>query len=406
MTKLKNFRVTKVIFFVAIIILALAFAGWVFNIFYNQEKSVSRIEDENAPDASDISKEAEAASAIVYDDIKKESDIIFSDHSALFYYIKKFGPETALDRLFALEAEHGNCHDTAHFVGRYAYEIYGTGAFGRCAMLCQSGCYHGAMEAYFKEHGTSDLANSLNSVCASLSNPFIKHQCLHGMGHGLMAWSSYQLFDALDSCDLLENFSDRESCYTGVFIENVVQSMAKFLGLEGHVTDYLRDDDPHYPCTIVDDRYKPTCYFLQTDHMVKIFNSDFSKVASACGEVKLDHARRLCFESMGRTIGSFNRKNPSGAIAACQTAPLGDTRNWCFRGAVQDSFWDSSGQDLAIIFCRLLDDKSAKDICYGTIFERAQQLLAAPGTLENFCGKTEENYQGQCAAHIRRRPCC
>ena len=268
-------------------------------------------------------------------------------------------------------------------------------------MLCQSGCYHGAVEAFFKEHGTADLAKNLNEMCADLTNPFIRHQCLHGMGHGLMAWSSYQLFEALGSCDLLENFSDRESCYTGVFMENVVQSMAKFLGLEGHITDYLKDDDPHYPCTIVDDKYKPTCYFLQTDHMVKIFQSDFSLVASACGGVELDYARRLCFESMGRTIGSYNRKNPAGAIAACSVAPFGDMRNWCFRGAVQDSFWDSSGQDLAIMFCRLLADKSAKNICYETIFERAGQILTVADSLKNFCGKAEEDYQRECAKYIK-----
>ena len=198
----------------------------------------------------------------------------------------------------------------------------------------------------------------------------------------------------------MELDSDRESCYSGVFMENVVQSMAAFLGLDDHQSKYIKDDDPHYPCDTLDDRYQPTCYFLQTDHMVKIFQSDFSKVASTCAEVTAVHARRMCFESMGRTVGSYNRKNPPGSIADCSKAPAGDMRNWCFRGAVQDGFWDTSGADRSITFCRLLTDASAKDACYETIFERAPQVFADISDLDSFCAKVEENYRGQCPKFV------
>ena len=333
---------------------------------------------------------------VVYDDAVKNNADIFNDHSLLYSYVKKFGVAAALNQLFSLEAKYVNCHEPAHYVGRYAYEIYDIKAFGECAMLCQSGCYHGAVEAFFKEHGTANLEKNLNEMCADLTNLFIKHQCLHGMGHGLLAWSSYQLFEALESCELLKVVSDRDSCFTGVFMENVVQAMAKFLGLAGHITDYLKDDDPHYPCDIVSQKYQPTCYFLQTDHMAKIFGGDFSKVASSCAEVEYEHARRSCFESTGRTVGSYNRKNPAGAIRDCSKIPAEDMRNLCFRGAVQDSFWDPSGKDLAIKFCRLLADVSAKGTCYQTIFERASQVFSTAKELKEFCSSVEEKYQKQC----------
>ena len=103
---------------------------------------------------------------------------------------------------------------------------------------------------------------------------------------------------------------------------------------------------------------------------------------------------------MGRTVGSYNRKNPAGAIRDCSAAPAGDMRNWCIRGAVQDSFWDPSGAELAIQFCRLLTDNLEKSVCYDTIFERAPQVLADAARLTDFCAKAESSYKKQCEKHI------
>ena len=40
-------------------------------------------------------------------------------------------------------------------------------------------------------------------------------------------------------------------------MENIVGGLA---AEEGHKTDYL-NNDPQYPCTDVEDRYKSSCYF-------------------------------------------------------------------------------------------------------------------------------------------------
>ncbi len=103
-----------------------------------------------------------------------------------------------------------SCHLPAHTLGNFSYEIYGEKAFQACTAACQSGCYHGAAEAYFKDHGTTNISENLNTICSSELNPFLSNQCIHGLGHGLMAWNDYQLFDSLKSCDLLHKM--QRSC--------------------------------------------------------------------------------------------------------------------------------------------------------------------------------------------------
>lgn len=178
-------------------------------------------------------------------------------------------------------------------------------------------------------------------------------------------------------------------------MENIVGGLTDKKDSTGHFTEYL-SGDPQYPCNIVDNKYKSSCYFLQTSRMVQLFANDFSKVASTCIEVPADY-RYSCFMSMGRDIGGSNRKNPKGAIEACSGAPIGQYREACLSGAIQDTFWDSSGQDDALDFCKILIDSKEKSLCYTLIFDRAKEVLSSKNETRAFCLKAEKEYQKICS---------
>jgi plastocyanin len=328
------------------------------------------------------------------ENISEDIELHIGAPEDLYSYVVKFGPSKATLRLHSLEHKFGDCHTAAHDVGNAAYEVYDARAFQLCSAECHSGCYHGAAEMYFREHGTADLTKDLKIICSSELNSFYSHQCIHGIGHGLMAWADYDLPQALQNCDLLP--ASKASCYSGVYMENIVGGLAPE---QGHFTEYL-SEDPHFPCNVVEDKYQGACYFYQTSRMVQLFGGDFSKVAETCAEADARY-HRSCFESMGRDVGGYNRGNPAGAIAACRHAPEGNARNWCLSGAVQDSFWDPSGQDLGLQFCKILTEPAQKDICYATIFGRATQVLVSSDDLRAFCKKAEEIYQAQCLAYVR-----
>jgi len=330
-----------------------------------------------------------------YDEsIEEGAPGIFHDQDALYSYIRKFGPAQTTRHLHDLQVQFGDCHQAAHDTGNFAYEIHGAKSFQLCSAECHSGCYHGAAENYFREQGTANLVEDLKIICGSELNPFLSHQCIHGIGHGLMAWADYDIFEALENCDLLPG--GYESCYTGVYMENIIGGLAQE---QGHFTKYL-SDDPHFPCTVVEEKYKSSCYYYQTSRMIQLFYGDFSKVAAACEEIASEH-QASCFLSMGRDIGGTFRGNPKGAIATCDNAAEGNPRTWCLSGAVQDSFWDASGQDTALRFCTLLTQKEEKDVCYNTIFSRAPQVLIPQEDMKSFCLKAEEVYQERCLNFIR-----
>lgn len=332
--------------------------------------------------------------------IAENSEEIFNDKAALYSYVKKFGPKKTVQYLNRLSAKFGSCHNIAHQTGRYAYEIYNEESFKSCSGECHSGCYHGATEAYFKDHGTADLSKNLNLLCNSELNAFFSHQCIHGIGHGLMAWTNYDLPEALKGCNLLNQRQD--SCWTGVFMENIVGGLSKSDidkgGDSDHLTKYL-SDDPQYPCNTIEDKYKWSCYFLQTSRMVQLFSGDFKKVTEACLKAERPY-QQSCFDSMGRDVGGTHPGDAKGSITSCANAPKGSYRLGCLMGAAQDSFWDPTGQNNALTFCKLLVDKEEKDACYRTIFYRAKEIFTSVNDLKNFCSKAENQYQDQCPKSI------
>ncbi len=348
------------------------------------------------------------ASYIFDKNISEEAPQIWTSKDALFSYVKKFGPKKTTLYLHALGYGRGmgDCHTNAHEAGRFSYEVYGDESFKLCSGECHSGCYHGATESYFRDKGTANLAENLETLCSGELNAFFSHQCIHGIGHGLMAWSSYEIFDALKSCDLLPQ--RQNSCWTGVFMENIVGGLAKADILKSadadaaaHYTKYL-NDNPQYPCNDpeLEEKYRSSCYFLQTSRMIQIFGTDFKRVANACGAAP-EQYQRTCFESMGRDVGGVFRGRPEAGIAACSHSPYGTLRIGCLVGAAQDAFWDPSGQDNALNFCKLLTDKGEKDACYNTIFARAPEVITSKTELQSFCAKAENDYHANCLSRVQ-----
>lgn len=330
-------------------------------------------------------------------DKKLDEKNIFQDDTALYMYVKTYGLKNTMKHLADLEPTQGDCHQQAHKAGRFGYELTKEKAFSECIDACHSGCYHGTTESFFNDRGTENLAENIKLICPSGYSTACIHS-IHGIGHGLMAWTDYEIFDALKSCDLIPSF--KETCYTGIFMENIVGGLQSEATQEervsraGHFTTFL-NTNPHYPCTIVNEKYKSSCYFYQTSRMVQLLNYDFSKVAAECLKAPKEYYKD-CFESMGRDVSSVNRTNPKNAVISCEEAPDGTHRLACHKGILQDMFWDKTGKEEALLFCGYLNSQQEQSNCYTTLIVRAKELFDKQSDLVAFCNQLPQQYQKQC----------
>ncbi len=324
---------------------------------------------------------------------------LLDDDSLLKQYLELYGPAHTAQLLADAAANmRVLCHDRAHDVGRFAYEMYGAVAFAITSHQCEAGAYHGATEALFQQRGTANLESDVEVICGDASVFFYRLQCLHGVGHGLMAWTSYELYDALDLCDLLETDREERACYSGVFMENVVGGLS---GNMGHVTDYL-SDDPHYPCNALEEKYVGPCYLFHSTRMLDLLSGGddderaYGLVAREC-TLAPPSGVDDCFDSLGRDIAAVTLGDPERGAELCRSNITQEIhRIYCLQGTLQARFWETEREAEALDLCAALEVTEEKSGCYWMLITRAIELYGTEREYMAMCSRMEEPYDGWC----------
>lgn len=259
----------------------------------------------------------------------------------------------------------GNCHQLVHVIGRAAGLLFGdvAQAYERGNEFCWSGYYHGVMEAILAKIGYQNVKTQLNTICAGVGATerysFAHYNCAHGLGHGVMLVSQHELFDALTTCDSLGDGWERESCYGGVFMENIMAEINP-----DHATKYLKTDDLLYPCTAVGPSYKQQCFLMQTSHALQVNGYDFGGVFALCDGVETDH-RATCYQSLGRDVSGNTVSDAERTRDLCMMGRDFDARNNCITGAVKDFIAYHHSKEAGQKLCAVLEP-ALRDPCLAT----------------------------------------
>jgi hypothetical protein len=299
-------------------------------------------------------------------------------------------------------AEHA--HEYAHGIG---IEAYGrspaiTATFAACGDGYSSGCRHGVIQAYFesREHVT---AAEVDSLCrpfkGEAASRWVLFQCVHGMGHGLTMFHAHDLPRALTDCDLLTDGWDRESCYGGAFMENVINATAPHhpatqLAAEHHhhetATTFkaLDSNDPLYPCSIVAERYLHACYQMQTSVMLHFNHGDIGNAARSCDRAPLP-MRDVCYQSLGRDITSYTARDPQKTADLCAKGSE-PYRPACYVGAAKALVDWTATTTAAFTFCRIVGNEPGGPRCYRALGEEIATLVATPPEREEQCLRAQD----------------
>lgn len=328
---------------------------------------------------------------------------IGTDLPELEYYLRLFGPRKVMDELL-VDSGGGSvvdCHQEAHNTGRLAYKLYGAEVFSEGDSSCHSGFYHGAMEEFLKEEGTNDLARKIDEICSQFKTAYSNFECLHGVGHGVMAYLDYDMLASLATCELLENDYNRGSCYGGVFMENIVA--AQGLGaIKGHETDWV-SEDPHFPCNGVtqDPNVQTECYKMQTSWMLTLFKGDFAKASAACEDAPAD-MRPMCFLSLGRDAAGYALRDPQKILTYCAFASEEYTPS-CLSGALNVivEFWGERLTDEGSNFCGQIINYENKTACFSQLGGRLREIFPENEVARiRSCGNFTNEFSDICIGNI------
>lgn len=280
------------------------------------------------------------------------------------------GPKVALENLKTLYARDSfvvsQCHQLIHSIGNVSAEMHG-GDIGKAFTLgdgfCWSGYYHGVVEQALKQFNSESVAAKADTFCAEIIGKnqysFDYFNCVHGLGHGFMAVTKNELFESLDLCENLTGGWEKESCYGGVYMENVM------VDNRTHFSKYLKPDDLMYPCNAVDVPYKSQCYLMQTSYALTKNGRSFANLFELCASVEEPY-RDICAQSIGRDASGQSVSDPQQTHDWCALALDTRQQEHCIIGAAKDfvSYFHSDTQAYGLC---AKEEGAIKTTCESTV---------------------------------------
>jgi hypothetical protein len=174
---------------------------------------------------------------------------------------------------------------------------------------------------------------------------FLDYQCVHGLGHGLMIQTGYDLPTALSVCRGLQTRWDELSCDGGVFMENGST-------VYGMRSQWLKDDDPLYPCQRVALSSRGSCYLRVTTQILHTNRFNWSRTAGMCRALEPKWTR-YCLRSYGRDALNYTGGKSLATLKLCQLT--GTAQGNCLYGAARSLADRDAKAEGAAAFCRLAD---------------------------------------------------
>jgi hypothetical protein len=307
------------------------------------------------------------------------------------------GPKTALTlfnrRRVTEKTVAADCHRIAHIIGSasllfFRGNVAQTYAHGSAS--CTSGYYHGILERaftnVFSEQGLIRVARKLCRGAGVRRRGFLDYQCDHGLGHGLMIQTGYDLPMALAVCHGLQTRWDEVSCTGGAFMENGST-------LYGFRSPWLKKDDPLYPCQRVLLRNRGSCYLRVTTQILRRNHFDFEQTVQECRSLQ-SRWRLYCFRSYGRDAEHYVGGKIKSTLRLCRLT--GGWEGQCLYGAAR-TLADRDGKtSLASRLCRSADRRHQPG-CFAGLGVVVGLLEPTTAAREKACSRLTASFARACA---------
>ena len=207
---------------------------------------------------------------------------------------------------------------------------------------CTSGYYHGILERAFLgvDAGPAGAAGKFCASAVVRKSEFTAYQCVHGLGHGLMIYTGYDLPLALATCDKLQQ-GDELDCTGGVFMENFQSSY----GIDVAVAERRR---PAVPVQRRLREVQALLLRLVTSRILPKVNYNWKKAAAWCRKSEKNWVK-VCFQSLGRDASGYTRLDPARILNICRAA--GNMARECIYAAAIDMTYTDVSSRRAKTLC-------------------------------------------------------
>lgn len=344
-----------------------------------------------------------------------------------FGVLEREGLSSALEVLVDAAAEDSailrSGHQLAHALGRTALNQSGDPALvAQCSPVFASGCFHGVVESYLQLGNGIDMTE-LESMCRGAGDgtrPGPVNECMHGLGHGLLGATGYDVYAALGHCDAATDVRVASFCYSGVFMEAINAAFGKNklgagahahhemasgeMGEDGMAGEHMMNtgpatdlgipdpSHPYSPCDRFDGVQGDVCWGYQGYVVLRYVDFDAARAFVTCDGAPAGRVS-ICYESVGLHLTGIFQRDDAWIIDQCQ-AGQAEYASSCAVGAAKTLVGIDWTGTRAAGFCAV-SPTGWKQGCYSAVGELLADLDDR-ASVRALCEGVEQDYVQAC----------
>lgn len=344
---------------------------------------------------------------------------------------KQKGGEYAYQVLGAIQVPpRTDMHLLGHVVGDALYLQKGVQGISVCTQEFRNACSHSIVVGVLQEKGEKAL-NQIADICRKAPGGSGAYtMCFHGLGHGVLAYTDYDLPKAVKICQKTGtasyNYREYPECVGGTIMEIVGGGFHDMKQWEKQSNIYLTQENPLSPCNsdyISDPGTRYMCYVYLTPHFLKLVGADlgrptdedFKKAFTYCDLLPPDDSsnRNACYGGFGKEFIGFVLGNDIRKVNAitdnqietiskwCLYAQDPDGIKYCLQHATSSLYWGGENSiDSAIKLCSVTSNQY-KDDCFRNLINLVKTYQQTVTYKKTFCGNIPNKYQTECKQQLQ-----
>lgn len=319
-------------------------------------------------------------------------------------------------------------HLLAHVVGDILFKEQGLEGISVCTHDFRNACSHSIVVGLFLEEGEGALDKIAETCRQAPGGSGAYTMCFHGLGHGVLAYTGYEMEKAVELCKKTGtseyNNAEYVQCVGGVTMEMTggVHDIALW---QEKSKVYFKDNDPLYPCNadFMPDEVKSMCYVYLTPHLLQLAGADigfptqedYKTAFPYCDRLPKDDGanRDACFGGFGKEFVVLAQDRDIRRIDQINEEQMKDVYGWCLladnRGgsaacmlhAMNSLYWGGENdRGAAIRFCGVMTEPYYQKSCYLGLIDAVSFYIDDYNYREGFCQELPDGYREDCQQRL------
>ncbi len=349
----------------------------------------------------------------------------FQEYSTYFQKLaEKKGAEYAFEVLKRAPLANGtDLHLLGHVVGDMLYEQEGIEGIKTCTPDFRNACSHSVVIGILNKEGEGSLPKIVETCKEAPGGRGAYSMCFHGLGHGVLAFTGYNLERAVNMCKGAgtPDNQNREyiECVGGTIME-MIAGVHDPIAWASQKDTYFKESDPLSPCNadFMPDEVRGICYVHLTPHLFtaaggNLGNIDaviFPKAFSYCSLIPESERglRSACYSGFGKEFTVIAQGRDVRNMGATPEPALKNVRDWCgaagnaygegscHSSALASLFWGGENNpDASFTYCAI-GEGVFKDECYTQLAQHIRYYLEGKPEGKKLCARLPEEYQNRC----------